>query len=288
MKARQHAKSPLIRLAVRILRIVLLIALVPLIMLAGCQSSLIYFPRPYGPETVVEWQRTTSGKIIDFKTSQGNQRAFLQGNLKSPRNLWIVCGGNGTVALDWAEWIEDHAPKEDAWLLVDFPGYGNCEGKPTPERIRGNLSGAVPAACRELGWTGAPDPARLRFFGHSLGAAACLLSASEFKIQRGVLISPFTSTMEMTRVITGVPLGFLVWHRFDNTARLAEIAARGPGAVIIIHGVDDEVIPVTMGRKLAEQRKDVVRLIEIPEGRHNTIQGDNAEQVAAALREIGK
>ena len=265
----------------------LLIAGVSLLMLAGCQSKLIYFPRPYGPGVTAQWEKETRGKTINFTTSQGSQRAFLQGNLKSTRNLWIVCGGNGTVALDWSEWIAVHAPREDAWLLVDFPGYGDCEGTPSPGHIRESLRAAVPLAAKALGWTD-PNPERLRFFGHSLGGAACLIAASEFGIQRGVLLAPFTSTMEMARGMTGLPVGFLVTHRFDNEARLTELAARGPGEVIILHGSDDEVIPVSMSRKIADERKDVVRYMEIPGARHNTMQEMNAEQVAAALWKIGR
>ncbi|MES2439736.1 MAG: hypothetical protein V4584_11740 [Verrucomicrobiota bacterium] len=276
------------RRIVRLFLVIFLLVAIPLVLLVACQSKLIYFPRPYGPGTVEEWQRDTSRKPIDYTTSQGRQRAFLQGNLKSPRNLWIFCGGNGTVALDWSEWLQTHAPQEDAWLLVDFPGYGDCQGAPSPGHIRENLKTAVPLALREIGWSGKPDSRRLRFFGHSLGSAACLLAATEFNIQRGVLISPFTSTMDMSRSVTGLPLGPLVWHRFDNAERLAELAARGPGEVIIFHGTDDEAIPVTMSRTLATQRKDVVHLIDISGGRHNTIQETNTQEVADALREIGK
>ena len=280
-------KPTLRRWFVRMTRLLLVLTGIPLMVLAGCQSKLIYFPRPYAPGTTAEWAQRTAGKRIDFKTSQGNQRAFLQGNLTTPRNLWIVCGGNGTVALDWSEWLAEHAPKEDAWLLVDFPGYGDCEGAPTPGRIRDTLKTCVPLAIQQVGWSGNADPGRLRIFGHSLGGAACLIAASEFKIQRGVLISPFTSTMDMSRAITGLPLGFLVWNRFDNSARLAELSARGPGEVIIFHGTDDEAIPVWMSRTLAAQQKQIVRLREIPGGRHNTIQETHADEIAKALEEIG-
>lgn len=271
------------KLFVRVFVFLLVATLVPLGFLAGCQSKLIYFPRPYPAGEVGDWARRTGGKAIDYRTSQGAQRAFLQGNLKSPVNLWIVCGGNGTVALDWSDWISAHAPKDDAWLLVDFPGYGDCQGAPTPGRIRESLAKCVPLAMAETG----VNAGRLRFFGHSLGSAACLLAATEFRIQRGVLISPFTSTMDMSRAMTGLPLGFLVSHRFDNGARLAELTARGPGKVIILHGSDDEVIPVAMSRSLAAGQPKTVRLGEIRGGRHNTIQQTHAAEVAAALREIG-
>ena len=259
-----------------------------LFLVVGCQSKLIYFPRPYAPGVTARWVAETKGKAIDFTTSQGRQRAFLQGNLKDPRNLWIVCGGNATVALDWSGWIASHAPREDAWLLVDFPGYGDCEGAPNPARIRETMKTVIPLASRAIGWPAEPDPARLRFFGHSLGGAACLIAASEFGIQRGVLLSPFTSTMDMAREMIGLPIGFLVIHRFDNRARLAELAARGPGLVIVLHGSDDEVIPVSMGRELAADRPDVVRFTAVPGTRHNDIAERNPDQVAAALRDAGQ
>lgn len=254
---------------------------------SGCQSKFIYFPRPYGQETVRNWEIETNGKRVDYQTSQGRQRAFLQGNLESPRNLWIVCGGNGTLALDWAEWLETNAPAEDAWLLVDFPGYGDCEGSPSPARIRESMKTVVSLASQELGWEGEPDAKRLRFFGHSLGSAACLIAAEEYKIQRGVLIAPFTSTMDMTNELTGMPLGILVWHRFDNRSQLKGLAKRGSGKVIIFHGVNDEVIPVEMSRRMAAEEKGVVELREIEGGRHNTIQAEHAKPLAEALREVG-
>lgn len=280
--------SSALRRLVRVLIPLLAIAGIPVWLVAGCQSKLIYFPRPYAAGVTEEWAAKTQGKHIDFTTSQGRQRAFLQGNLKTPRNLWIVCGGNGTVALDWSEWIEKHAPGEDAWLLVDFPGYGDCEGYPSPGRIRESLRAAVPLAARSLGWSSGPDPARLRFFGHSLGGAACMIAATEFGIQRGVLLSPFTSTMDMSREVTGLPLGFLVTHRFDNEARLADLAARGSGKVIILHGTDDEVIPVEMSRRLAAGQKETVYLVEIPGAHHNDIPERNPDQVAGALMETGQ
>ncbi len=265
--------------------LILLFVAAPLLLLISCQSKLIYFPRAYPAGTVGEWQQQTRGKLIDYQTSQGKQQAYLQGNLKSPRNLWIFCGGNGTVALDWAEWLETHAPREDAWLLVDFPGYGNCAGRPNPERIAENLRTAVPAAAQALGWHERLEPERLRFFGHSLGAAACMIAATEFQIQRGVLLTPFTSTMDMSQHMLKLPLGFIVRHRFDNRTRMKELAARGPGKVVIVHGTDDEAIPFWMGRALATENPQTARIIEIPGGRHNTISQTHPQELMQALRE---
>jgi pimeloyl-ACP methyl ester carboxylesterase len=260
----------------------------PFVFIAACQSKLIYYPRPYPPSTVEGWQKRSHGKPIDFTTSQGKQRAFLQGDLTSPRNLWIVCGGNGTVALDWSAWISMQAPSEDAWLLVDFPGYGSCEGSPSPGNIRESFRTVIPLAAESVGLTKSPDPSRLRVFGHSLGSAACLIAATEFDIRKGVLVSPFTSTMEMSRMLIGVPLGFLVTHRYDNTARLDELIARGPTRYTIVHGTADEIIPVQMARSLAQGRENSVQLIEIPSGLHNNIADAHPKSLVQALRGCGE
>ena len=271
---------------IRILAALLFAIIAPLALVTSCQSGLIYFPRPYPPGTAERWSSETKGRLLDYRTSQGRQRAFLQGRLTSPRHLWIVCGGNGTVALDWSDWLLENAPREDAYLLFDMPGYGDSEGKPNPSRIRESLQAVVPLAMAEVSL--AEQPERLRFFGHSLGAAVVMEAAGEFRIQRGVMLSPFTSTMEMAREITGLPIGFLVWHRFDNMARLDDLDRRGPGMVVVVHGADDEVIPAAMGRKLADSHPDTCRFIEVAGARHNTVPETAPEVLMKALEDASR
>jgi len=94
--------------------------------------------------------------------------------------------------------------------------------------------------------------------------------------------------MDMSRRVTGLPLGFLVWHRFDNSARLAELANHGPGHFLILHGSSDEVIPVAMSHQLANRFPALIKFQEIADGMHNTIQDTNATDLARALREAGQ
>lgn len=114
------------------------------------------------------------------------------------------------------------------------------------------------------------------------------MAAQEFDIRQGVLLAPFTSTMDMSRVVLGVPLGFLLWHRFDNEARLKEMDARGGASVAILHGGEDEVIPVAMSRKMAAELPSTVRFTEIPKARHNTIQDLAIPEIVRALEEAGR
>jgi pimeloyl-ACP methyl ester carboxylesterase len=266
-----------------LVKFICLPVLVALGILTSYQSKLIYFPRPYEPADVSKWEHEPGGKVIDYQTSDGKQRAYLLSRSENPERLWIVCGGNGTLALDWSDWLRDHGPSRDAWLLVDIPGYGACEGTPSPWAIRRSLKAVVPAATAVLHWSESDAKERLRFFGHSLGGGVCLMAAKEFDIRKGVILAPFTSTMDMTREVLGVPVGFMLWHRFDNEARLKEISARGNGHVFILHGINDEIIPIGMSRTLAGEFPSLVRLTEIPGGRHNTLQEIAIPQIADAL-----
>jgi pimeloyl-ACP methyl ester carboxylesterase len=143
----------------------------------------------------------------------------------------------------------------------------------------------VPAGLEALGWSLPADRDKLRFFGHSLGAAVCLMGAEEFDIRRGVILSPFTSSMDMTKAMFGVDLGFMVWHRFDNLERLKKMERKGGAGVFVLHGSNDEAIPVEMSRKLAAEVPGVVRYTEIPAGRHNNLQDIAPETVRQALLE---
>jgi len=257
----------------RLLRLLAVVILTPVIFLLGCQSSLIYHPNPYRAE-----QETmlceAKGARVAFTTSQGRQTAFYipprTAAAGLPRTIWLCFGGNGSLALDWLHftgaWDENFA-----CLLVDYPGYGDCEGKPTPGRIRESGKAAFEALARHLQASAADLKPRLAVLGHSLGSAAALMAAEDLDVRRGVLISPFTTMTDMGRIVLGWPLCHLNLHRFDNRRTLRHIAARGGAKFILFHGTADEVIPVGMGRELAAAQPLAVTFHEVPDARHNDI-----------------
>lgn len=256
-----------------------------LALLSSKQAALIYFPRPYGANEVSRWDDQPGTTVIPYRTSSGNQQAYLLSTSPQPQRLWFVCGGNGTIALEWSDWFRKKADPNDAYLFFDMPGYGACAGKPSPGSIKDSIRAVIPAAANALGWTLETSDSRLRFFGHSLGAAVSLEAAREFDIRRGVILTPFTSTMDMAREMTGLSVAFLVKHRFDNAERLKEMAKRGDAEVFVIHGSHDEAIPVEMSRTLAKEVPGVVTYTEIPKGMHNNLHDISPEILIRALRE---
>jgi uncharacterized protein len=237
------------------------------------QDRMIYFPRSYAPgELILDGSRVTP---IRFRTAEGGQTAFYVRPAGAggafPETLWVVFGGNATLALDWREFAE-RFPHRAGFLLVDYPGYGACEGKPGPAAILESTRGALAALAALAGDEG-PGAARpVSFLGHSIGAAAALQAGSQIPARRILLIAPFTSLHAMARRSVGIPLAYLLRHDFDNQARLAEILhSPHPPAVTIIHGDRDDVIPVEMGRALAASHPGAVGYREIEGADHNSL-----------------
>jgi len=272
----------------RCLRLLAIVILTPVIFLLGCQSKLIYHPNPYRAEHET-MLRTAKGERVTFTTSQGRQTAFYipprAAGSAGPQTIWLCFGGNGSLALHWL-------PFTDAWddrfayLLVDYPCYGDCEGQPTPGRIRENGKAAFEALAKHLLITTDELQPRLAVLGHSLGAAAALMAAEDLNARRGVLISPFTSMTDMGRIVLGWPLCHLNLHRFDNRKTMRRVVARPEARFVIFHGSEDEVIPPQMGRALAAEHPQAVTFHEIPAAHHNDILSLVQSRIGHAMAEL--
>lgn len=126
-------------------------------------------------------------------------------------------------------------------MLVEYPGYGRSGGSPSEEGI----TAAAVAAYDELVRRSDTDSGRMIAFGRSLGCgAACALSLRR-PLAALILQSPFTSTRPFARQML-LP-GFLARDVFDNRKALESYG----GAVLILHGTEDDIIPVGHGRELA-------------------------------------
>ncbi len=256
--------------AVRAVRLVAILLFAPVLVLLGCQHRLIYHPPRY-PESV---QVPTGVVTFHFQTGEGQQAAYWMPPRTGaePQRIWMVCSGNATAALQWPDWLATVPDASAGFLLIDYPGYGANEGSPDPARILAVTEAAVRALAEHLRLTPEAVEARLGLFGHSLGCASALQHAARHPVRRIVLVAPFTTMLAMARRMVGWPLCHVLLHRFDNEARLAELAATTkPPPIVIFHGDRDQVIPVEMGRALAQAHPGFVTCHEIAGADHDGI-----------------
>jgi uncharacterized protein len=254
------------------------------ILLLGCQHRLIYHPRPYSAAELKEAERR-GAQQVEVMTSAGRQVAFyVPAQSTSKPFLWLICGGNGSLSLDYIQYLPEWG-RGTSYLFVDYPGYGLCEGNATPDRIRETIKALLEPVSKLLGIESDKLSEHCALLGHSIGCAAGLMAVEEWGCRRAVLIAPFTTLTAMARRMVGTPLCHLNRHRFDNLKRLEEMKAK-QGKAIVLHGVEDEVIPVEMSRQLGQTFPGMIKVYEVEGAMHNDILYLAEEQIVKAMREM--
>jgi len=148
-------------------------------------------------------------------------------------------------------------------LVYDYRGYGNTPGKPSEKGLY--LDGD--AAYQYLIHAKDVKPERLILIGESLGSAVAIELAKRHP-DTALLVTDgaFTSIPAMAFRKFGLPIGFILRHRYDNLSKIASL--RMP--VMIIHGELDDIIPVRMARSLYAAAPEPKLLWVMPNTEHNS------------------
>jgi len=215
------------------------------------QHSMVYHPRLYDDSYAYAFP--ANGVEINYTVATAKYVAYyIPGAKPVPKRLWLAFCGNGSLALDWTTILRDYPWNGDAFLLVDYPGYGKNGGYATIASTRSSAEAALKVLTERLHTD--EDHLTLCTIGHSLGSAVALDFAAKHRVQKAVLIAPFTTLREEAATILGGWVARLLMESYDNRANLAETAKRNPAArIAIFHGTDDNVIPVRMGTELARE-----------------------------------
>jgi fermentation-respiration switch protein FrsA (DUF1100 family) len=114
---------------------------------------------------------------------------------------------------------------------------------------------------------GEVDPARIAYFGESLGAAVAVALAVEVQPAALILRSPFTSLADVGRVHYGwLPIiDGLLRDRFASIERIAQV--RCP--VLVITGDRDTIVPAEQSRRLYAAASEPKRFVLIDGAGHN-------------------
>jgi hypothetical protein len=157
----------------------------------------------------------------------------------------VFAHGNGELIEDWQAEMETLSDEGVNALLVEFPGYGHSEGEPSREAIRETFAEAFDWLVEE---SDVPDD-RIVAYGRSVGGGAAADLSQDRPVRALALQSTFSSVAAMAR--QALLPGFLVRDAFDNRRAVADFQ----GPVLLMHGVQDEVIPYEHALSLASARE---------------------------------
>jgi hypothetical protein len=120
------------------------------------------------------------------------------------------------------------------------------------------------------------DPSRLVSYGHSLGGAQSVTALGEAPVKglRAIVIDgAFASYQVMARIVAGQLGASLVT---DELAPKDFVQKLAPVPLLVVHGLDDEVVPISQGRQLFEAAGQPKTFFEVESGRHGTaLSNDN-------------
>jgi fermentation-respiration switch protein FrsA (DUF1100 family) len=235
------------------------------------QRSLQYFPDrertaasaaglPEADEAVLD---TADGKrvIVWHVPPRQGQPVFLYfhgngGSLRGRRDRFraLIADGSGLVALS-------------------YRGYGGSSGQPTE-------MGLIEDAATAYAFTVARYPAeRIVLWGESLGTGVAVSLAAERPVGHLVLEAPFTSAADVAALrYWFVPVRMLMKDQFRSDLRIGRIKA----PVLVVHGENDNVVPLMLGERLYDLVTAAKRFVRMERAGH----ADLGERSVAAAKQF--
>jgi fermentation-respiration switch protein FrsA (DUF1100 family) len=147
-------------------------------------------------------------------------------------------------------------------LIFDYRGYGRSAGKPSEEGLYRDAQAALDYLQTKRGIS----LSETIFFGRSLGGAVATWLASRHPPQGVIIESSFTSIPDLgAELYPFLPVRLLARLRYATYNYIKSICS----PLLIIHSVNDEVVPFTHGQALFQAAKTPKRFLQI-EGDHNS------------------
>ncbi|MDC3957452.1 alpha/beta hydrolase [Polyangium jinanense] len=207
--------------------------------------------------------RTPAGNVELLRIEGGTLMLFRPPPARGP--VVVYFHGNGEQIADSA-WLADLFTRAGAgFAAIEYPGYGLARGLGEPSE-----KALFDAAERGIGHL-VEHRGILRnevvLAGQSLGTGVAMEMAARGHGVRVLLLCPFTSLADVgARIFPFLPVRLLLQDRFDSAARASNVNV----PVLVVHGTDDELIPVDHGQKLAA-RLPRGRFLSVAGAHHNDL-----------------
>jgi fermentation-respiration switch protein FrsA (DUF1100 family) len=245
------------------------------------QRQLIYFPDTSTPS--LDHSGLTGAEAVTFVTADGLRLGawFVKGSGPSPRPTVVVFSGNAGhrgYRVPLAATLQRQGLNV---LLTDYRGYGGNPGAPAED---GLATDARAARAYVLSRSDV-DPARVVYFGESLGAAVAVRLAVEHPPSALILRSPFASmTLIGQHHYPVLPVRLLLRDRFASLDRAGQI--RCP--VLIIAGTLDTIIPIDHTRRLYDAIVAPKTLVEINADHNDQALLDGEQMIQPIVRFLNR
>lgn len=200
-------------------------------------------------------------RVLTCVASDGAPVHALELGGDSPASRTIVYfHGNGEVVGDDVPLARELVRRGFHVILAEYRGFGmSAPGPPSEEGLYADAEAVLDAlAARGVGKD------RVVLWGMSLGTGVAAEMARRGRGEALVLVAPYTSIVDVAvHFFPYIPVRLLMAERFDTLSKAPGIHARA----IVLHGMRDEVVPFSMGQRVASEIPGAV-FVPVEGGHH--------------------
>jgi fermentation-respiration switch protein FrsA (DUF1100 family) len=160
-----------------------------------------------------------------------------------------------------------------AVFAYDYQGYGTSEARSSEARAYQDVDAAYAYLTATLG----VPPGRIIAYGRSVGSGPAVDLAARKPLGGLVIESGFITAF---RVVLRLPV--LPFDKFRNLDKIAHVSC----PVLVMHGMEDEIVPFVHGRKLFDAAPPPKRSLWIEGAGHNDFMLVARERQGRALQEL--
>ena len=201
---------------------------------------------------------------------------------QSSEDVLLYLHGNGSNISSNLSVVHDLYNLGFSLLLLDYRGYGLSEGKfPTEATVYQDAQLAWDYLVTRRGL----KPSQIFVYGHSLGGAVAIdLGVRQPKMAGLITESSFTSILDVANYYGSFyrlfPTKILINQRFDSLSKVPLLQM----PILLIHGKNDQLIPVSMSEELYAVAKPPKQLVIVPEAGHNDVFRVGGEKYLQAIK----
>jgi fermentation-respiration switch protein FrsA (DUF1100 family) len=195
-------------------------------------------------------------------TSDGEKVIVWHVAPKPGRSVVLFFPGNGDFLAGLAGRFKAITADGAGLVALSYRGYAGSSGAPSEDGLLRDAAAAYSFA------TARYDARRIVAWGFSLGTGVAVAVAAEHPVGKLILEAPYTSIADVAAShFRLVPVRLLIQDPFHSDERIARVTA----PLLIVHGAQDQTIPIAFGEKLFALAHEPKQFVRIPDGGHDDL-----------------
>jgi uncharacterized protein len=196
-----------------------------------------------------------------IKTPDGESLVAWFGRAAPGRPTILYFHGNAGNLANRSERVRKYLGRGMGVFILSYRGYSGSSGRPSE---RANVADAKLAYGALIAEGVAPED--IIVYGESLGSGVAVQLAAEKPVAGVVLDAPYTAIVDVAAgAYPYFPVRAFLLDRYDSLRYLSRIDA----PLLVIHGEEDEVIPVAMGRAVYAAANGPKEIVTFPGAGHS-------------------